>query len=160
MSQHMNKFSYFGMYGKFMSEPDIWYPHPTVPIYTVSRNSNGSRRHLVALLTWSKRMPLRNRRSLWVQHPAPVGVLMGPRAVLPENDATHKIVFTLGVVVPYRYHHAGVLQLLGSYVEINRLVKYRINGIFLPRSLLSFNWFFEMHHCYFHKWIWKKSIMS
>lgn len=124
-------------------------------VYLVSCNSYGRRWDLITLLSRPERMPLRNRRSLWLSHSTPVGNFMGPRAVFPQNDPPDEFVFTFRIIVPDGDDNTGILKLLWIYVEADRLIIHRVNCRFLEWCFFSFNGLLEVHHCNFHEWICK-----
>ena len=111
--------------------------------------------NLITFVTCAHRMPLRNRNSVRLKHTRPVVQLMRACTVFTKNKSTHKIIFTLGIVIPYSNDETSRFELLGCDVEANRLVEDRVQCVLLKRRLLGLYRLLEMHQCDFYKRILK-----
>lgn len=121
------------------------------PFNQFSWHGNGCRRDLVTLFARAHRMPVCNRNSVGLKHARPMIHLVCTRTVFSKNDSTDKVVFALRVVVPDCNNKTCGVELLWGDIKTNRLVEDWIQGVFLKRCLLCFDWFLEMHQCHLHK---------
>ena len=82
-------------------------------------------------------MPLRDRRALAAQHAGPVGRLLRAGRLLAEQEATDEVVAALRLVVPRADDERAVAEVVERYVEADRLVEDRVDGVALHRRLLA-----------------------
>lgn len=121
----------------------------------LSWHCNRGRRNLVAVLSRTHGMPLRNRNTVRLKHARPMTRLVRTGSVLSENNSANKIIFTLGVVIPDGDNKTCSFQLLGCNVEADGLVKHWIQSVLFERRLLGFYWLLKVHQRHLYEGICK-----
>lgn len=82
--------------------------------------------------------------------------LVRPRAITPDDYATHEVVFAFWVVVPDGQDDGRVLQLLWSDVKADGFVENRVDGVLLEGRLLGLDGLLEVDQRDFYVRICKK----